>query len=107
MRKRVLLCGNSLLISGLHASLKLAPRVDSRQVEPLPDLIRERIESWRPQVVILETRQLSEGISLGLLLDFPSLKLIGLDIKDSRLLALSGSIAEIPTTEVLLKMIAQ
>ncbi len=104
--KRVLLCGNSLLISGLQASLGNVPGLDLQRIESRPERIRARIEAWQPDVLILETRVLKNGFSLALLHDFPQLKLIGLDIEDNHLLLLSGSTAEKPTTEELLQLIA-
>ncbi len=104
--KRVLLCGSSLLISGLHASLGKAPGLDLQQIESQPERILARIETWQPDVLILETVLLKNGFSLALLQDFPRLKLIGLDIEENRLLLFSGSTAEKPTTEELLQLIA-
>jgi hypothetical protein len=44
--RRVLLCGKSLLISGLQASFGLMPNLDVRLVDNQPDFIRERIAAW-------------------------------------------------------------
>ncbi len=103
--KRVLLCGTSLLIAGLQASLGNAPGLDLQRIESQPERIRARIEAWQPDVLVLEAQVLKDGFPLALLHDFPHLKLIGLDIEDNRLLLLSGSTAEKPTTEELLNVI--
>ncbi len=105
LMKRILLCGSSLLISGLQASLKNEAGLDLQRIESRPECIRERIEAWQPEVLILETGLLKNGFSLALLQEFPQLKLIGLDIEDNRLLVFSGSTAEKPTTEELLQLI--
>jgi hypothetical protein len=105
MMKRVLLYGNSLLISGLQASLGVVPGLDLQQMEPLPDRICERIKTWQPDVLILETGLLENGFSLVLLQDLPQIKLIGLDIEEERLVVLSSSTAKNPTTEDLLQLI--
>jgi hypothetical protein len=91
--RRVLLCGKSLFICGVQATLESAPDLDLQLVEPQPDLIRERIIDWEPEILILETDLLSSHFPLALLIDFPKLKLIGLDIEDNRLLVVTGQTA--------------
>lgn len=103
--RRVLLCGNSLLISGLQASLQAVPELELQWVDAQPEHIRERIAAWQPQVLILEAELLKSAFSLSLLQDFPWLKLIGLEIEDNRLLVFSGSSALEPTPEDLLQVI--
>lgn len=103
--RRVLLCGKSLLISGLQASLGAAPELDLQRVDTQPEHIRERITAWQPEVLILEAGLLKSAFSLSLLQDFPRLKLIGLEIEDNRLLVFSGSSAHEPTPEELLQVI--
>jgi hypothetical protein len=100
--RRVLLCGKSLLICGVQATLESAPDLDLQLVEPQPDLIRERIIDWEPEILILETDLLSSHFPLGLLADFPKLKLVGLDIEDNRLLVVTGQAAYGLTSEELL-----
>ena len=103
--RRVLLCGKSLFISGLQATLEAAPGLDLQLVDPQPDRIRERIREWQPDILILEHELLNCQSFLSLLIDFPQLKLIGLDIEDNRLLVFSGHAAYAPTTVDLLKVI--
>lgn len=103
--KRVLLCGNSLFVSGLQASLGAASGLDLQQIEPQADHIRERVKAWKPEVLILETGLLKDKFSLTLLQENPEMRLISLDIEDNRLLVLSGSAADQPTTEELLQLI--
>jgi hypothetical protein len=102
---RVLLCGKSLLISGLRASLMAAPKLELQWVDAQPEHIRECITAWQPEVMILEVGLLKSAFSLSLLQDFPHLKLIGLDIEDNRLLVFSGSSSVEPTPEELLQVI--
>lgn len=103
--RRVLLCGKSLFISGLQATLEAAPGLELQVVEPEPDRIRERIREWQPDILILESELLNCQSSLSLLIDFPQLKLIGLDIEEDRLLVFSGQAAYAPTTFDLLQVI--
>lgn len=103
--RRVLLCGTSLLISGLQASLSAEPELEVQWVEPQPERIRERISGWQPQVLILEAELLKSAVSLSLLQDFPWLKLVGIEIEDNRLVVFSGSAALEPTPADLLQVI--
>jgi hypothetical protein len=91
--RRVLLCGKSLLICGMQATLESSPDLDLQLVEPQPDLIRERIIEWEPEILILENDLLSSHFPLSLLIDYPKIKLIGLDIEDNRLLVVTGQAA--------------
>jgi hypothetical protein len=102
---RVLLCGKSLLISGLRASLMAVPELELKWVDAQPEHIRECITAWQPEVMILEAGLLKSAFSLVLLQDFPRLKLIGLEIEDNRLLVFSGSSFVEPTPEELLQVI--
>jgi hypothetical protein len=103
--RRVLICGKSLLMSGLRASLEAVPDMELQLVDAQPEHIRERITAWQPEVLILETGLLASAISLSLLQDFPGLKLIGIEIEDNRLLVFSGSCSREPTPEELLQVI--
>ena len=104
--KRVLLCGNSIFVSGLQASLEVQPGLEILQVEPQVDIIHEQVKLWNPDVLILETMLLKEKISLSILNDFPQLRIISVDLDKNKLLVLSGSSSEKPSTEDLLHMIA-
>jgi hypothetical protein len=103
--RRILLCGKSLLISGLQASLGAVPELDLQWVDTQPECIRERITAWQPEVMILEAVLFKSAFSLSLLQDFPQLKLIGLEIEENRLLVFSGSSSHEPTPEELLQVI--
>ena len=103
--RRVLLCGKSLFISGLQASLEAFPEFELQSVDAQPERIRECVTAWQPQVLILEAGLLKSAFSLSLLENYPLLKLIGLEIEDNRLLIFSGSSSQEPTPEQLLQVI--
>lgn len=103
--QRILLCGKSLFISGLQATLASMPELELQIVESSPESIREQVITRAPDVLILETELLKSALSLSLLNEFSELKLIGLDLEDNRLLVFSRSTAYEPTTEQLLQMI--
>ena len=105
--RRILLCGNSLLISGLQASLVAAPDLDLQIVDTQPEHIRVRIRAWQPDVLILESRLFQSALAMALLHEFPSLKLIGLDIEDNRLQVFSGQSSQEPSPEKLLQLIEE
>jgi hypothetical protein len=91
----------------MQASLCVAPDLELQLVDAQPELIRERITAWRPEVLIFEAGQLKSAFSLSLLQDFPRLKLIGLEIEDNRLLVFSGFSSPEPTPEELLQVIKE
>ena len=103
--RRVLLCGRSLFISGLRASLGAVPRLDLQRVDAEPENIRASIVSWQPDVVILEAAEMRSASALLLLQEFPQLRLVSLDIEDNRLLVFSGSASYEPSPEELLQVI--
>jgi hypothetical protein len=103
--RRVLLCGKSLLISGLLATLVETPELDLQLIEPQTDPLRERIREWQPEILILENELLTCQAYLSLLIEFPQMKLIGLDIEDNRLFVFSGQSSYAPTTIDLLQAI--
>lgn len=106
MTKRVLLCGNSLFVSGLQASLGIHHELEIQQIEPKGECIHERVKLWKPDVLIVEKVLLREKISLSILNDFPQVRIISLDLDENRLLVLSSSTSEHPSTEDLLQVIA-
>ncbi len=104
--KRVLLCGNSIFVSGLQASLGIDPGLELLRIEPLEDLIHEQLNIWDPDVLILESALLKEKISLSTLNDFPKVRIISLDLEDNKLILLSGTLSLEPSMEELLHLIA-
>jgi len=104
--KRVLLCGNSLLVSGLQASLENKSGLEIEQINPQEETILERVMRWKPDVLILESALIKEYISFSILNEFPRLRIISVDLDGNRMLVFSGLASERPSTEVLLQMIA-
>lgn len=102
---RVLLCGNTLFVACLRTILETAPNLRLQLVGPQPENIRKQIAMWNPDVLILETELIKTAMVLSILQDFPSMKLMGLDIEDHRLQVFSGSTSYEPTPEQLLQII--
>lgn len=103
--RRVLLCGKSLFFSGLQATLNATSGVDFKIVDPHPEHIREAMNDWKPDVLILESTLLQTDFSLSLMKDFPQLKLIGVDLEENHLLVFSSWFSSKPTTRDLLQVI--
>lgn len=102
---RVLLCGKSLLISGLQSILERAPGLELHLEGSHPERIREHVQFWKPDVLMLETEMLINPMFLSLLQDYPQMKLIGVDIEANRLQVFSGTTSYEPTPEQLLQVI--
>lgn len=103
--RRVLLCGKTLLFSGLQATLDGTPGVDFLTVDPLPEHIREAILEWQPEILILESALLQTDFSLSLMKDFPQLKLVGVNLEENHLLVFSSQFSSKPTISDLLQVI--
>jgi hypothetical protein len=102
---RVILCGKSLLFSGLKATLEATPGIDFQVVDPCLESIREVVIKWQPEVLILESELLHSAFSLSLMKNFPQLKLVGVDYGDNHLLVYFSHFSENPTTSDLLQVI--
>lgn len=102
---RVLLCGKSLLISGLQSILEMSPDLELHLEGSHPERIREHIKRWKPDVLMLETEMLKNAMFLSLLQDYPQMKLIGVDIEANRLQVFSGTTSYEPTAEQLFQVI--
>lgn len=103
--RRVMLCGNSLCISGLQASLSAVPEIELQRVDTQPENIHEQIATLQPEVLVIEAGCLKSDFSFSLLHIFPGLKLIGVDMEENRLLVFSSFSALEPTPEELLQVI--
>ena len=103
--RRVLLCGKSLLFSGLQATLESTPGVDFWIVAPHPLQIREAIIEWQPDILILESALLQSDFSLSVMKDFPQLKLVGIDLEENHMLVYSSLFSNEPRTTDLIQVI--
>ncbi len=103
--KKVLLCGNSLFLAGLQASLESASGLQLARVEARSDPLWKRLGEEPPDVLILELGTLPGDFCLTLLKEFPHLMLLGLDLESDRLLVLSGQSRRALTADDLLQVI--
>jgi len=106
LAQKVLLCGNSLLMGGLLASLE-ATGLDLQQVGSEPELLQERMHAWKPDVVLLELEAVVQGLSLSLLEEIRRLTLIGLDPERDRMLVSSVRQEILPTAADVVRVIGE
>jgi hypothetical protein len=105
--RRVLLCGRSLLFSGLQATLETTPGVDFQIADPDPESIWATMVQWQPNVLILESEFLQNEFALSLLKDFPKLKIIGVGLVENQMLVFSSQLSHKPRTRDLLQIIEE
>jgi hypothetical protein len=105
--QKVLLCGSSLLMGGLRASLEAMPGLELQQVGADPELLGERLHAWKPDVVLLELEAVVQGLSLSLLQELRRLTLVGLDREKDKLLVLSVRQETLPTAADLVRVIRE
>ncbi len=104
--KRVLLCGHSLFIAGLQASLEGMPGVELQRVEANTDRLQNRLSEWQPELLVLELDTLQHYLPLAMLKEYPHLILVGLDAESDRLLVLTGQSARPLTIDELLNVVS-
>jgi hypothetical protein len=91
--RTVLLCGRSLLLSGVAASLEQCPGLHTAQAADWSDAGR-LISEQPPDVLIFDLADRCEGHILSLLLANPTLLIIGLDPERNRAVLVSGQQAQ-------------
>jgi hypothetical protein len=87
--QKVLLCGQSLLMAGLQASLQTMPGLELDRVAPQPEELRRRLCEHPPDVLIVELAIIEKDSILHLLPQFPRLIVVGLDPDSDGVLLLS------------------
>jgi hypothetical protein len=93
IERTVLLCGRSLLLSGVGASLEQCPGLRIAQSADWSEAGRLMSEQ-PPDVLIFDMTDGCEGYLLGLLLEKPTLLIVGLDPERNRAVLVSGQEAQ-------------
>jgi DNA-binding NarL/FixJ family response regulator len=96
--RTVLLCGRSLLLSGVTASLEQCAGLRTVQAATCHEAVRLMSEQ-PPDVLIFDLTGGCEGQILSLLLANPTLLMIGLDPECNRAVLVSGHEAQSPTLD--------
>ncbi len=105
MRRRVVLCGDSLLIAAMRASLDAYPSLDVIALPALSAVELERAIALAPAAVIFDEDGERREQLLSLLQERPDLLLIQVDVCSHAMLVLSGRRLTEPSTQDLVHLI--
>jgi hypothetical protein len=87
---RVAVCGNSLHMAGLAASLNANPDVTVSRIPANMATLSPGLDEIAPAVVVFDLGEMPGDLAISLLRDRPELTLIGVDPSSDRMLVLSG-----------------
>lgn len=104
-KKKVVLYGSSLFITGLEASLKVVPDLEIQRVEVKQQDSLDRLRAQAPDVIIIELGIATGDKTINLLKSFPGVALIGLDPESNQLMVLSLQQESVLTTADLVQVI--
>ena len=102
-RQTVIVCGDSLLLAGVQASLGLDPSVEVI-AHPLP-ITEPELLALQPRAVIFDTQALQPDFRYMLAQELPGLLLIGIDPATNHVLIWSGHHLQELSTQDLVKVI--
>ena len=94
---RVAVCGSSLHMASLAASLQAHPDVAVMRIPASREALAQGLDQLAPALVAFDLSDMPGDFAISLLRDRPDLILIGVDPSSDRLLVLSGR-QEQPTT---------
>ncbi len=104
---RVGLCGSSLYMAALAASLKQQPDVEVVPVEARDPAVLQCLDEVAPAAIAFDLLEVPSDLALALLRDRPGLLLIGVDPIRDELLVLSGYAAHAVTAADLMRVIVE
>lgn len=87
---RVVVCGSSLYMAALAASLQTHPDVAVLRIPANAAALSQGLDELVPALVALDLGEMPGDLALSLLRDRPELILIGVDPSSDRMLVLSG-----------------
>lgn len=87
--RAVLLCGHSLLLSGVAASLKGCPGLHVTQAATWAETCR-LVAEGAPDVLIFELGEAADSRALSLLFKYPGLIMLGLNVECNQAMLISG-----------------
>ena len=87
---RVAVCGNSLHMAGLAASLQAHPDVVVLRIPGNPAALLQVLDELAPVVAALDLDETPGELVMSLLRDRPGLVLVGVDPSSDKMLVLSG-----------------
>ncbi len=104
-RHRVVLYGDSVVLSGVGKSLERYPRLEVLSLDASLSTTPDQLDALSPSVVVLDLDVVKTEFAFALLHDHPNLLLIGLDQRGDRLIVLSGHQARALCTDDLVRLI--
>lgn len=93
-KTRIAVCGSSLHMAGLAASLQAVPNVTVLRVAADAAALAQTIDELAPAVVAFDLGEMPGDLAFTLLRNRPEIILIGVDPSSDRLLMLSGRQAQ-------------
>ena len=87
---RVAVCGSSLYMAGLAASLKANPDVEVARIPANTAALTQSLDEFAPAAVAFDLDEIPGDLAISLLRDRTDLTLIGVDPSSDKLLLLSG-----------------
>ncbi len=105
IRQKVIICGDSLMLAGVQASLRLNPAFDVI-VQVLP-ITAQELQTLRPRAVIFDTQAVQPEFRYTIAQDLPGILLIGIDPGTNQALVWSGQQLLELSTQDLARVISQ
>ncbi len=104
---RVAVCGTSLTMAGLAASLQANQDVDVLRIPAITAALAQDLDEQAPTVIAFDLAEVNGDLAIALLRERPSLMLIGVDLDSDRLFLLSGHAEQALSVADLVKVIHQ
>ena len=104
---RVVVCGSSLTMAGLAASLQANQDVDVLRIPAFSAALAQDPDEQAPRVIAFDLAEVTGDLAVALLRERPGLMLIGVDTDSDRLLVLSGPAERVLSVADLVKVIHQ
>jgi hypothetical protein len=103
---RAAVCGSSLYIAGLAASLQANPDVVVLRIPANTVALSQSIDEFAPALVAFDLGEMPGDLAISLLRDRPELILVGVDPSSDKMLVLSGRHEQPVSAAELLRAIA-
>ncbi len=97
--------GNSLLLSGIGASLKRRTGLNVVFFDPAPVGATERLNALRPDVVAFDVGEACPDSAIALWRAQPQLLLVGVDLENDQAQVLSGQVSTVLSADGLVELI--
>ena len=105
VRTRVIICGKSLHMAGLAASLKAEAGLEVVPIHPDSFTARQHLNELHPKVIVFDLLDPALDLDIALLRERPGLLLIGVDPSSGELLLLSSRCTRALSVADLLRVI--